>query len=52
MLVDIDIMMRVFMKKISYQMSINRKRTTTTQGPMQALCEFSPFFSFSLSEEC
>ena len=49
MLVDIDIIMRAFMKKISYQMSINRGRMTTTQG--EALWEFSPFVSFFLGEE-
>ena len=51
MLVDIDIIMRVFMKKTSYQISKNKGRTTTNKVPMQALWEFSPFFSFSLGEE-
>ena len=37
MLVDIDIIMRVFMKKTSYQMSINRGRMTTTQGAHASL---------------
>ena len=32
MLVDIDIIMRVFMKKTSYQMSIYKGRTTTIVG--------------------
>ena len=32
MLVDIDIIMRVFIKKTLYQMSINKGRTTTTEG--------------------
>ena len=32
MLVDIDIIMRVFNEKTSYQMSINRGRTTTIKG--------------------
>ena len=51
MLVDIDIIMRVFMKKTSFQMSINRGEQPQLKVPMQALWEFSPFFSFSLSEE-
>ena len=51
MLVDINIIMRVFMKKTSYQMSINRGITTTTQGGHASLVEFSPFFYFSLGEE-
>ena len=37
-----------FYEKTSFQMSINRARTTTTEG---ALWEFSSFFSFSLGEE-
>ena len=32
MLVDIYIIIRVFMKKTSYQMFINKGRTTTTKG--------------------
>ena len=40
-----------FYEKTSYQMSINRGRTTTTKGAHAALWEFSPFFSFSLGEE-
>ena len=37
-----------FYEKTSFQMSINRGRMKV---PMQALWEFSPFFSFSLGEE-
>ena len=37
MLVDIDIIMRVLMKKTSYQMSINRVITTITQGAHASL---------------
>ena len=36
MLVDIDILMRVFYEKSIYQMSINRGRTTTTS---RCLCK-------------
>ena len=32
MLVDIDITIKVFIKKTSYQISINKGRTTTTEG--------------------
>ena len=48
MFVDIDIIMRVFMKKILYQMSINMGRTTTTQGSHTSLCENSLLSSLSL----
>ena len=51
MLVYIDIIMRVFMKKTSYQIAINRGRRPQLEVPMQALWEFSPLFSFSLGEE-
>ena len=34
---DIDIIMRVFIKKTSFQMSINRERTTTTVGAHASL---------------
>ena len=44
MLVDIDIIIRVFMKKIG-------EGRPQLKGPMQALWEFSHFFSFSLGEE-
>ena len=37
MLVDIDIIMRVFMKKTSFQMSINKGRTATTEGAHASL---------------
>ena len=40
-----------FYEKTSFQMSINRERTTQLKVPMQASREFSPFFSFSLGEE-
>ena len=39
MLVDIDIIMTVFMKKTSYQMSLNKERTTTTVGAHASLVE-------------
>ena len=48
MLVDIDIIMRVFMKKPYYQMSINRGRTTTTQGARARFCGNSLLYSLSL----
>ena len=48
MLVDLDIIMRVFIIKTSYQMSINRVRTTTTQGTQCKLCENSLLSSLSL----
>ena len=51
MLVDIDIIMRVFMKKLhSKCLKIGGERPQL-KVPMQALWEFSPFFSFSLGEE-
>ena len=37
MLVDIDILMRIFMKKTIYKMSIKRGRTTTTEGAHASL---------------
>ena len=37
MLVDIDIITRVFMKKFMYQISVNRERMTTTQGAQTSL---------------
>ena len=48
MLVDIDIIMMVFMKKTSYQISINKGRTTTTQGAHAKRCENSLLSSLSL----
>ena len=50
MLVDIDIIMKVFMKKTAYQMFINGKRPQL-KVLMQTLWEVSPFFSFSLGKE-
>ena len=51
MLVDIDIIMMVFMKKPHTKcLSIGGGRPQL-KGPMQALWEFYPFFSFSLGEE-
>ena len=41
MLIDIYIIMRVFIKKSAYQISINREKTTTNKVPTQALWEFS-----------
>ena len=46
MLVDIDIIMRVFMKIISYQMSINRGRTTTTEGAHASFVRTLSFLLF------
>ena len=46
MLVDIDIIMRVFVKKTSYQMFINRGRMTTTQGAHARLVEILSFLLF------
>ena len=37
MLVDIDIIMWVFMKQTSFQMSINRGRTTINEGAHASL---------------
>ena len=48
MLADIDIIMRVSMKKTIYQMSINRGRTTTTQGGQCKHCENYLLSSLSL----
>ena len=51
MLVDIDIIMRVFMKKSHTKyLQIGGERTQL-KVPMQALWEFFSFFSFSLGEE-
>ena len=51
MLVDIDIIMRVFMKIFTHQMSINRGITTTTKGAHARLMRILSFLSFSLGEE-
>ena len=51
MLVDIDIIIRVFYEKSTYEMSINRGRMTRTQGAYASLMKFSHFFSFSLDEK-
>ena len=49
---DIDIIMRVYMKKFTYPMFINRGRMTKTQGVHDSLVGIlSFFFSFSLGEE-
>ena len=40
------IIMRVFMKKTSYQMSINKERTTTTQGVHISLVRILSFLLF------
>ena len=40
-----------FYEKTSYQMYINRGEGSQLKVPMQALWEFSYFFSFSLGEE-
>ena len=51
MLVDIDIIMRVFMKKPHTKcLQIGGERTQL-KVPMQVLWDLSPFFSFSLGEE-
>ena len=51
MLVDIDIIMRVFMKKPHTKCLYIGGERLQLKVPMQALWEFSPFFSFSLGEE-
>ena len=51
MFMDIDIIMRVCMKKISYQMSINKGEQPQRKVAMQVFWELSIFFFFSLSEE-
>ena len=48
MLVDIDIIMRVFNEKTPFQMSINRGRTTTTPRCPCKPCENSLISSLSL----
>ena len=54
MFMDIDISMRVFIKKTSYEMCINRGITTTTQGVHESLViilSFLIFFSLVKSFE-
>ena len=49
MLIDIDIIMRVFIKKIKYQMFINKDRATTVEGAHESLVgilSFLPFLSW------
>ena len=46
MLVDIDIIMRVFIKQSIYQMSIDKGRTTTTQGAHASLVGIFPILLF------
>ena len=46
MSVDIDMIMRVFIKKLTYLMSINRGRTTTTQGADANLVGILSFLIF------
>ena len=46
MLVDIDIIMRVSMKKNSYQMSINKGRTIITEGAHVSLFGILSFLLF------
>ena len=40
-----------FYKKITYQMSINRERMTTSQGSHESLVRIFFFLSFSRGEE-
>ena len=51
MLVNIDIIMRVFTKKSTYQISIIGGERSQLKVPLKVLWEFSHFFSFSLGEE-
>ena len=46
MLVDIDISMRDFIKKFTYQMSKNRERMTTTLGAHASLVRILSFLLF------
>ena len=46
MLVDIDIIIRVFMEKTFYQISINKWKTTTTQGAHASLVRILYFLIF------
>ena len=51
MLVDINIVMRVFMKNLHTKCRLVGGEQPQLKVSMQALCEFSQFFSFSLGEE-
>ena len=46
MLIDIDIIMRVFYEKYIYQMSINRRRMIRPQGADVSLVGILSFFLF------
>ena len=46
MLVDIGIIMKIFIKKTLYQMSINRGRRITTQGADASLVRILSFLLF------
>ena len=48
MLVDINIVLKIFMKILIYPMSINIGRMTTPQGTHASLVKNSPFSSLSL----
>ena len=48
MLVATNIIMRVFIKKSTYQMSIDRERITTTQAAHASLVRILSFILFSL----
>ena len=50
-LVDINIIMRVFKKKLQTRYLYIRGERPQLKMPTQALCKFSPFVSFSLGEE-
>ena len=45
-LVDVDIIMRVFYKKFTYQMSINRGRMTKAQGSYARIVGILSFLIF------
>ena len=51
MLADIDIAMRVFYKKFTYQMSINRGRMTTAVGAHLSLVIILSFLTLSFGED-
>ena len=46
MLADIDIIMRVFIKKFTYQISINKERMTTAEGAHACLVRILAFLLF------
>ena len=52
MSVDIDIIIRVFVKKIIFLKSINKGITTIIVVPMQGWWNFSSLFSSSRGDEC